>query len=209
MRKFLQAISIIGVTLLAIYLVQVFNIFEYVSIVPVDDVEEIGLTAYVSILELIRGWVFDWAEKYILEGQSMVTCAFALKGDDVDINHNPSTELRDGNSIRSVDISIKVKGNKKRIAKGKVSVKFPDWVDIQNSNRETKARIQGRVWNIDLKDVVEHGDNVVDLDRKYGVSIIKNRSDDGLSDVIKFDYNKEPFNGVKYTSNTLVIKNTQ
>lgn len=209
MKKILQAISIIVTTLLAIFLVQAFNIFEYVPIVPVEIVQETGLTAYISILELVRGWMFEWIEKVMSENQSSVTCVFSIKGDRADATHNPIIEVKDGNSVRSVDISINIKAKKGKSITGKIEVEFPDWVDVQNVNRDTKSHVQGRKWYVDLNDVIGNCREDVNLNRIYTISIIKNMSDDGLSDSVKFSYEKKKISNVRYVTNGLTIKNVQ
>lgn len=209
MKKILQAISIIGVTLLAIYLVQIFNIFEYVPIVPVDIVQETGLTTYLSILELARSEIFEWIEKTISERQNTITCAFAIKGDEADITHSPIIEVRDGNSVKPIDVVIKLKGKKRKISTQKIEIGFPDWVDIQNVNRDTKAHIRGRKWYVNLSDIVESCSENVDISRIYTIALIKNVSDDGLSDSVNFSHDNKKFNSVKYVTNSMTIKNIQ
>lgn len=210
MKRILQIICIIGITLLAIFLENVFNLYDYIPNIPADKASDYGLTTYMTILELLREWIFEFVEKKMLDNKNVIECAFTKKGDAVDLSHNPLVELKDGNSVKNIVISIKMVGKKEKLKGGKIQVRFPDWVDIQNSNQLSKASVNGRKWSVNLNDILNECNENINIERKYVIAVVKNISEDGLNDVVEFEYpDRRRLDKKIYRCNKLSIKNIQ
>lgn len=209
MRKVIDTLSLIPVTILAIVLAYNANIFSYFSFISDDIVTETAITAYITIFDIIKEVILDKVEKYIKEQQVCVDCVFFKSNDNADISHNPSINIRSGNVVSEVEILIRIKGNKEKVKNSEIRISFPKWVDIQNGNKNSDSVVDGREWKIKLNNITSESLNV---ERKFKILIIKNQSDDGLMDEVEFKYinDKTKLNrSVNYNSNKLILYNIQ
>ena len=209
MKKFLNVISIVLVTLLSIFLAQTFNIVRYVGFVPEEITFETCITIYITILEYIRDILIDSINAYINKNKSVIRCVFYKKGEVEDINYNPMLKINGGNHIEQIDVVVSIKGKKKNFKDCLIESNFPDWVDIQKGNKDSASKVVGRKCIINCNNILNNSYERVNFSRKNTIQIVKTISEDGLKDEIKFKCNKSTSPFITFENNILNIKNKQ
>lgn len=111
--------------LIAIYLLSLFNLVDYVSIVPEDIKFETGLTIYFAIVENI---LFAIKLKIKENYASEITCIFYKE--DADISNKPVIKF-DENDVCQVKCVLDIRGNNNILGKSKIRISLPRWVDVQ------------------------------------------------------------------------------
>lgn len=209
MKKLINVISVIIITLLAIYLTQKINVIQYLEFVPECIQDETCLTVYITLLEFIYDCGMGIVETSINENKTLIKCVFYKKDEDADLNHNPILGIKSGNSISKVDIRLVLKGKKKKFKDCLIEIKFPDWVDIQNDNKGTLAKINGRKWYVECNELLRGYDEIVNFSRNYRLNIVKTISDDGLEDEVKIKCIRNYKNHITFEGNILNLRNIQ
>ena len=105
-----------------------FNLFSYVTFVPLDYRFEAGLTLYLGVFEALVVYVETTIEKK----SAHISCIFYKTEDDKNVKNTP-TLICDEETGHVVYIccDIELEGNAKKLSQCVVTITLPDWITSQ------------------------------------------------------------------------------
>lgn len=110
-----------------------FNLFEYITFVPEEYQYEIGLTAYLALIETLYGV----GESFIDSKKAKVVCVFFKSETDKDRKNIPSIICDETIGVATIDCYIELTGNLERLRKCKLQMQLPSWLTAQISTSDT------------------------------------------------------------------------
>nr|WP_294490583.1 hypothetical protein [uncultured Anaerosporobacter sp.] len=184
--------------LIAIFLLNCFNLFDYVKFIPSDFTFEVGLAGYLGILEC----VYFKLHKIFKSRKVNIECIFSCAGQHNSIDNTP--QITFCNDVAIINGSLKVSGRTSKINKNTLLVSFPDWVDIQVKNN-CGISVNNNTCKIDLSKMINKSDTMVeDALFKFKINIIKNYTAD-VEYSITIKPRLEKNLGYNFTSNKFII----
>lgn len=159
--------------IVAIFLVNGWNFFDSISFIPSDKVYEVGLTAYLCILECICFKVIN----LVKSNKSNIECVFFNSGADNSIDNTP--EISFVNDVAYINFRLKLSGKAKKLRKNVLMISFPDWLDIQSVNNSSMSVIDNKKCKFILDKMISNSDtNVENVCITFKVAVIKNYTSD-------------------------------
>ncbi|MDU2265216.1 hypothetical protein [Clostridium celatum] len=157
--------------IIAVFLVNKWNFFESVTIIPNDYAFEFGLAAYLGFLE----WLYAKIVCKIKENEAKIECLFYCSGQQESIESNPAIEFRD--EVAYINGKINVSGKVKKLCKNNVLIVIPNWVDIQIDGCEDLIIVENNVCKIKIDKIINsRGTNTETTSVKFKIGLIKNYS---------------------------------
>lgn len=177
--------------IIAVFLVDKWNVFERIAFIPDDYAFEFGLAVYLGFLE----WLYAGLICKIKENESKIECLFYCSGQQESIESNPA--IRFINEVAYINGKINVSGKVKKLCKNNVLITMPNWVDIQIDDCDDLIVIENNVCKIKIDKIINlRGDTIESTSVKFKIGLIKNySSNQEYSTVIqprlekKFGYN--------------------
>ena len=118
------------VPIIAVFFLNQFNIFEYITFVPEEYKFDVGLTLYLAILEAFAEILDHLYSNALAE----VECIFFQKPEDINIKNTPVFICSDQTEgVVSISCKVKLKGNVKKLKKCRLSMELPNWLTSQIS----------------------------------------------------------------------------
>lgn len=182
--------------ILAMFLVNKWNLFESITFVPGEYMFEAGLAAYFCVLECLYAKVMS----KINANEAKIECLFYCSGQQESIESNPAIQFRD--EVAYINGKINVSGKAKKLCENSVLITMPNWVDIQINGCENLIIIENNICKIRIDRIINSREDTVEsASVKFKIGLIKNySSNQEYSKVIqpslekkfryKFTYNK-------------------
>ena len=168
---FFIIIKCILTPIIAVFLVNKWNFFESVTIIPNDYAFEFGLAAYLGFLE----WLYTKIVCKIKENEAKIECVFYCSGQQESIESNPAIQFRD--EVAYINGKINVSGKVKKLCKNNVLIIIPNWVDIQIDGCEDLIIVENNVCKIKIDKIINsRGTNIETTSVKFKIGLIKNYS---------------------------------
>ena len=102
------------IPILAIIMLDRFNLFDFIAFVPDGHRYDIGFTMYSAAIGIIHGVI----ENYIEQNQANIKCIFFSSKNDKDIKSNPLVVLSDDDmGVASINCLIEIEGNSEILKK--------------------------------------------------------------------------------------------
>ena len=109
------------VPLIAVFFLNQFNVFEYITFVPEDYKFDVGLTLYLAILEALA----EILEHLYSNALAEVECIFFQKAEDINIKNTPVFVCSDQTAgVTSISCKVQLKGNVKRLKNCRLSLEL-------------------------------------------------------------------------------------
>lgn len=197
--------SLIG-TLIALVLVNLFNIFEYISIIPADSRYDIGITIYFTLIEIAVDMLYDKSLKYIESSKAHIEAILYLPNQEYNVEAVPNVRLNDY-GMAEMRLHIGLSGKSNKIKNSTIMILAFQYADMQFEGRGTGAQIdnQGNLV-IDLKDLCNNRTEIK-CEEEYKIVLQRGAIDNGseivLEPEIKINGKKDCF--TKYTHNKAII----
>ncbi|WP_426348679.1 hypothetical protein ACPWSR_13105 [Alloiococcus sp. CFN-8] len=137
-KKFINVFKHIASVILAIILLNFFNLFNYASFIPKSIRFETGLTAYVTVLESIFTITIDKISNKLL---TEIHCIFYGYGNEKDISNTPDVYFNNELGICEIRLNLEAKGSARILSQNQIKISFPDWVDIQSGHKNSVLSI--------------------------------------------------------------------
>lgn len=110
-----------------------FNIFEFISLVPIDKQFDLGLTAYLALFEAL----FLFAETKLNAHTAKISLIFYTQKSYKDIKNIPKIVCDQSSShVANISCDIHISGNTKLLRKTRLTLSLPSWVSSQVSASE-------------------------------------------------------------------------
>ena len=184
------------VPIVAIFFLNKFNLFEHITFVPEEYQYEIGLTAYLALIEALYGF----GENFINSKKASVVCVFFKSETDKDEKNIPSIICDEAVGVANINCNIELTGNLGRVRKCKLQMELPSWLTAQVSNSDTVLSYTGNllIWEFD-KLLPETGISNQSATYKSKISLIKNTSGNNIS--IKLEPQMKRIIGIDFIIN--------
>lgn len=120
--------------ILSMWALKQFNLFEFISLIPVDRQFDFGLTAYLALSEALLVYLETFAEKHTAQ----ISCIFYSEKSFKDENNTPKIVCGQTSShVAKIYCEIHISGNTALLRKAKLTLTIPSWVTSQISANET------------------------------------------------------------------------
>lgn len=137
LKKKLKYIYPIVSSLLALWLVNLFNIIKYFSFVPNEHSFDVCLALYLTIIQDLLTLV----DEYLKDSSSKVQVVFYERKQNKDININPVICFNKETGVGEVKCSIKACGNTTLLSNTELIIRFPKWVQVQPNIKECELKL--------------------------------------------------------------------
>lgn len=164
-------------SILGLLLLKFFNIFDYVNIAPTDLKNELALSSYILIFQIILQYISECFSNRLYT-KIILECCF-----ENNIVNNPVYVLPANDiSVTQVVFKLKIDGPIKLLKDNSIYIIFPNWVHIQVLQGKSNAKY------IDNKLIISF-DSIIPYDRKNNIAyeeqikigIIRNNIDEKTS----------------------------
>ena len=199
---FKVVLKAIIVPIIVVFGLSKFNLFEYVTFIPIDYQYEVGLTVYLALMETAYGMV----ENIIEQKKSKVVCTFYVSEADKNIGNTPLIVCDNEMGVATINCFLEVSGNLKKIRKSVLEMELPSWVTAQINVQDTVLSYEGNrlTWKFDRMLPASGLDNV-SAEYKSKISLIKNSGGDNM--MIKLEPKVKTIVGMKFETNGFKIQN--
>lgn len=131
MKRFSLFVTIVKALVLPVismFILNKFNLFDYISIVPENYRFQAGLTLCLAV----TGAIFDYFRHIIERHLIEITCIFYENQESKSISNTPILNCATGGQgVGSVWCNIKITGNLKNISSCILSINLPKWLSSQ------------------------------------------------------------------------------
>ena len=190
------------IPLIAVFLLNKYNLFEYIKFVPEDYRYEMGLTAYLTLLEMVSGIIQN-----ILEAQkASVICTFYISENDKDIKNIPLIICDESVGVATISYYLELTGNLKKLRKCEFELALPSWVQAQLNNSDAVLNhVDDKlIWKFD-RILPQTGAEHQTVKFKNKISLIKN--DNGNNIYISLVPQIKKIYGDRIETNGFKLKN--
>ena len=136
------------VPLIAVFLLNKFNFFNYITFVPDDYKFDVGLTLYLAVLEAIA----EILEQVYSNSLAEIECIFYQRPEDINIKNTPVFLCSDQTAgVANVSCRVQLKGNIKRLRNCRLSLDLPNWLTSQAPQSSQVMQYSGNslIWSFD------------------------------------------------------------
>lgn len=188
--------------LIAVFCLNKYNFFEYITFIPKDHLYETGLTVYLSVVEAIYAVVVSKTKK----NEAKIRCIFYISEINKDIKNTPVIICDENMGVATISCHLELSGNVKKLRKSKLCLKLPEWLTSQaNASDVVLEYFQNCLsWEFDRM-LPETGFNGQIAECKNKISFIRNVADNNMSIELKPQIEKKC--GVKLETNSIIIRN--
>lgn len=140
-------------SLLALWVVNLFNIVKYFSFVPSEHRFDVCLALYLTIIQGLFTFAGEYSKDKLSRVSSKVQVIFYERKQNKDININPVICFNKETGVGEVKCSIEARGNATLLSNTELIIKFPNWVRVQPNIKECELSESesGQLLNIYLK----------------------------------------------------------
>lgn len=195
-------IKAVVLPLIAMFILNKWNLCDYITFIPEDYRFEAGLALYMAILEAIA----EFAEYFIAKASATITCTFYMDERHEDSHTRPSIQMSENSmGVASVWCHIILNGDYKKLLGTEVCLDIPQWFSAQldaNSNITQEAcQIK---WNVSTL-LPEHDNRrEIHTEIRMKLSFIRTEETDA-SIVIEPTVKKKI--GLEFETNGIMIQN--
>ncbi|MCR1072513.1 hypothetical protein [Clostridium botulinum] len=140
MKKLKYLYPIIS-SLLALWVVNLFNIVKYFSFVPSEHRFDVCLALYLTIIQGLFTLVDECLKDKLFKISSKVQVIFYERKQNKDININPVICFNKETGVGEVKCSIKACGNAALLSNTELIIRFPNWVQVQPNIKECELSL--------------------------------------------------------------------
>lgn len=113
--------------LLAVFFLNKFNLFEYVTFVPDEYTFDVGLMLYLALIEAI----YEIIKQRLSKSMSEIECIFYEKKDSIDIRNTPVFACDPQMGVAIIHCRVRLRGNVNNLRKCRLILSLPEWLSSQ------------------------------------------------------------------------------
>lgn len=195
-------IKAVGLPFIAMFMLNKWNLCEYVTFIPKDYQFEAGLALYMAILEAIA----ELVEYFVAKARATIACTFYSDERREDSHARPSIQMSENSmGVASVWCHIILNGNYKKLLGTEVCLDIPQWFSAQlDANSNIMQEAHQIKWNVSTL-LPEHDNHKkVHTEMRMRLSFIRTESTD-VSIVLEPTIKKKI--GLEFETNGIMIQN--
>lgn len=190
--------------MIAMFMLNKWNLCEYITFIPEDYRFEAGLALYMAILEAVA----EFIEYFIAKANATITCTFYIDERREDRHAKPTIQMSDRSmGIASVWCHIILDGNYKILSGTEICLDIPQWFSAQlDANSSLDQNNHQIKW--DVSTLLPEHDNKKDVhtETRMKISFIRNNENDA-SIVLEPTIKKRFGFGLEFETNGITIQN--
>lgn len=136
--KMLKYIYPIASSLLALWLVNVFNIIKYFDFVPSEHRFDVCLALYLTIMQVLFAFIDDYLKNKLISMSSKIRFIFYDKENNKRIDSNPIISFNEEQGVAEVKCSLDASGNSTLLRNIELVIQFPQWIQVQPNAKQCK-----------------------------------------------------------------------
>ncbi|AUN19033.1 hypothetical protein B2H91_10490 [Clostridium botulinum] len=130
-------------SLLALWVVNLFNIVKYFSFVPSEHRFDVCLALYLTIVQGLFTLADEYLKDKLVRISSKVQVIFYEGKQNKDININPVVCFNKETGVGEVKCSIKACGKTALLSNTELIIRFPNWVQVQPDLKKCELSLSG------------------------------------------------------------------
>lgn len=195
-------IKAVVLPIIAMFILNKWNLCEYITFIPEDYRFEAGLALYMAMLEAVA----EFIEYFIARANATITCTFYTDERREDRHAKPTIQMSGSSmGIASVWCHIILDGNYKKLSGTEIYLDIPQWFSAQlDANSSLEQNNHQIKWNVSIL-LPEH-DNKKDVhtETRMKISFIRNNEND--ASIVLEPTIKKRF-GLEFETNGITIQN--
>lgn len=195
-------IKAVVLPIIAMFMLNKWNLCEYITFIPEDYRFEAGLALYMAILEAVA----EFIEYFIAKANATITCTFYTDERREDRHAKPTIQMSDSSmGIASVWCHIILDGNYKILSGTEICLDIPQWFSAQlDANSSLNQNNHQIKW--DVSTLLPEHDNKKDVhtETRMKISFIRNNEND--ASIVLEPTIKKRF-GLEFETNGITIQN--
>ena len=183
MKKWIQVIiSFVG-SLLALWLVHVFNIFDYMTFIPKDKSYDVCIAVYFALVEalvnILYSMLLDWREHKKVDVEAII---FSAK-EEPNISSCPIIRFNEM-GVAEFCMKVSVNGKRNNINNNSIVLNSMRQVDYQIGRRGTGAKVDNDGNYIIEIDKICHNQDVINVEEVYKIVVQRGDMEDSSTIMI-------------------------
>lgn len=188
--------------LIAMLMLNKWNLCEYITFIPSDYRFEAGLALYMALLEAIA----EFIEYFVVKASATITCTFYTDERREDNHAKPVIQMSDNSmGIASIWCHIILNGNYKKLRGTEICLDIPQWFSAQlDANNWLSQEAHQIKCNVSLLLPEHDNKREVHTEMRMKISFIRNEVNDA-SIVLEPTVKKK--RGLNFETNGITIQN--
>lgn len=195
-------IKAVALPIIAMFMLNKWNLCEYITFIPEDYRFDAGLALYMALLEAVA----EFIEYFIAKANATITCTFYIDERREDMHAKPTVQMSGSSmGIANVWCHIILDGNYKKLLGTEICLDIPQWFSAQlDANSSLEQDNHQIKWNVSTL-LPEH-DNKKDVhtETRMKISFIRNNEND--ASIVLEPTIKKRF-GLGFETNGITIQN--
>lgn len=197
-----RLISPLFSSLLGLFVLNFFNVFDYINIAPPDLKNELALSSYILIFQVVLQYIHEYFYTHV--------CSKILLETYISNNivKNPIFSLPDDSiSVTEISFTLKINASIKLLKENSIKMIFPDWVHVQVIQGKTNTKYINNELIINLNSMILNDRKNIDYEEIIKIGIIRNNIDEKTSiDIVPNLYKRKYNLFLKFKSDTFILK---
>lgn len=197
-------IKAVFLPIIAMFVLNKWNLCEYITFIPKDYRFEAGLASYMAILEAAA----EFIEYLILKANATIICTFYTDERREDSHAKPIIIMNESSmGVASIWCHITLDGNYKKLRETEICLDIPQWfsaqLDADSSLEQNNHQIK---WNVSV--LLPRHDNKKEIhtEMRMKISFIRNSTNDVFIDLEPTITKKW---GLAFETNGITIQSTR
>ena len=195
-------IKAVVLPIIAMFMLNKWNLCEYITFIPEDYRFDAGLALYMAMLEAVA----EFIEYFIAKANATITCTFYTDERREDRHAKPTIQMSNSSmGIASVWCHIILDGNYKKLSGTEICLDIPQWFSAQLDANSSLVQNDHQIkWNVSLL-LPEH-DNKKDVHTEMRMKISFIRNNENNVSIVLEPTIKKRF-GLEFETNGITIQN--
>ena len=162
--------------MVGVFLLNYFNIFNYISVIPVDKAFDVGVIVYFTVIELILNIVIHIYYKYCISKLSVV---ISLNNNEATKDSIPIIEFNKKGLAEAI-VKVEIEGRKKHFLNWNLMLASTKFATMQSNSQKNVAYVdQEGNYIISIKDLFGTSDTKTVMSVSFRITFIKEWQNDG------------------------------
>jgi hypothetical protein len=192
----------IALPIIAMFVLNKWNLCEYITFIPEDYRFEAGLALYMALLEAVA----EFIEYVIAKANATIICTFYTDERREDRQARPTIQMSNSSmGIASVWCHIILDGSYKKLSGTEICLDIPQWFSVQlDANSSLEQNNHQIKWNVSILLPEHDNQKEVHTEMRMKISFIRNNEND-TSIVLEPTIKKKL--GLEFETNGITIQN--
>lgn len=148
--KYLEYFIPVISSMITFFSLKTFNVAACIPFIPIEEQKDFNLTFYTAVISILFIGIKNFIKK-ALEWWSKNTIVLIVHRCNETPDKNRIPEIIFNNQVAEFSLTLKIKGNYKKLENMSIRIQPPVWVDFQPKNNIVK---NGDFYEIKIKDLI-------------------------------------------------------